>query len=71
MMITPFTRHTLQFQPIDPLGDGLGYDIAKEQTEPQAIEFQQDLDGDSLAAFWDKLEMDMKNDPQECNFSDD
>ncbi len=70
-MITPFSHHTLQFQPIDPLGDGLGDDIAREQAEPGVVAFQQDIDGNNLAIFWDEVEKDVKKDPDWYNFSED
>lgn len=70
-MLTPFTPHKLQFQPVDPLGDGLGDDIAHEQSEPGAAEFQQDIDGNNLTDFWNKVEDDVKKDPDWFTFSED
>jgi hypothetical protein len=47
--------HKLQFQPVDPLGDGLGEDIARELSDPANLEFQQDIDGQSLTDFWNEV----------------
>ena len=70
-MFSPFTPHTLQFQPVDPLGDGLGDDIAREQSEPGAEEFQNDIDGNKLEVFWSDVEADVKKDPDWFTFSED
>lgn len=56
-MFSPFPRK-LSFQPIDPLADGLGDDIAREQSDPANLEFQQDIDGQSLTAFWSEVGQD-------------
>lgn len=70
-MLTPFVHHKLQFQPVDPLGDGLGDDIAREQSEEAAAEFQQDLDGNNLAVFWDEVEKDVQKDPNWFTFTEE
>lgn len=44
-------HHTLQFQPADPLADGLGDEIAAEQAEPEHFELNEQLDG-TLAEAW-------------------
>ena len=61
----------LAFQPVDPLGDGLGDDIAKEQSEPEATAFQEDLDAGNLTTFWDKVEQDVQQDPEWFTFTDE
>ena len=70
-MINPFIPSKLQFQPVDPLGDGLGDDIAREQSEPGAEEFQKDIDGENLTMFWSEVEKDVQNDPNWFTFSED
>lgn len=70
-MFIPFPHHKLQFQPVDPLGDGLGDDIAREQSEAGVVAFQGDLDGNSLAAFWDEVERDVQKDPNWYNFTEE
>jgi len=57
-MFSPFPRK-LQFEYVDPLGDGLGDDIAREQSNPEVLAFQQDINGDDLTAFWSQVESDI------------
>lgn len=57
-MFSPFPRK-LAFEPIDPLDDGLREMIAHEQTKPENIAFQQDIDGPSLTAFWSEVSRDI------------
>ena len=42
-MKVTFFHPRIQFEPIDPLADGLGEEIAREQQEPQAIRLDQFL----------------------------
>lgn len=51
----------LQFQPIDPLGDGLRDLIATEMDRPESIGFMDDIDGASLVSFWEKISSDIHN----------
>jgi len=53
-MFSPFT-HKLQFQPVDPLADGTGDDIALEQSNPDNLAFQNDIDGQGLTEFWSEV----------------
>lgn len=53
-MFSPFS-HKLQFQPVDPLGDGLAEDIDRELSDPANLAFQQDIDGQSLTDFWNEV----------------
>ena len=46
-------RSRLAFQPIDPLGDGLGDLIHAEQTEREAINLYDEPD----TRFWDDMDM--------------
>ena len=52
----------LAFQPIDPLGDGLGDDIAAEQAEADHFELNEQLDG-RLATEWEEILTDARHDP--------
>lgn len=56
-----FSSPKLRFQPVDPLDDGLGDDIAREQSQTEVRAFQQDLDGESLVDFWSQVERDIHN----------
>ena len=58
-MLSFFSSPKLEFEPVDPLGDGLGDDIAREQSNPETLAFQQDIDGRSLTEFWSKVERDI------------
>lgn len=51
--------HELQFEPVDPLGDGLADDIVAEQSNPDNLEFQNDIDGQTLAEFWNEVGRDI------------
>ncbi len=66
-----FSSSKLAFQPVDPMGDGLGDDIANEQSQAEVTAFQQDLDGQNLIGFWDKVEDDIHKDPEWIDFSKD
>ena len=50
-------RQRVEFEPIDPLGDGLGDAIAAERNEPQAITLN-DFDDDT-GQFWHAIENDI------------
>jgi len=50
----------MQFEKIDPLGDGLGDEIAAEQAEPEAIDLYEEPTADGLQALLD----DAENDPE-------
>ena len=55
-------HHSLAFAPIDPMGDGLGDDIAVEQSEPDHFELTEQLDG-KLADEWEEILTDARKDP--------
>ncbi len=57
-MFSPFSRK-LQFAPIDPLADGTDEEIALEQSNPDNIAFQNDIDGQSLTDFWNEVGKDI------------
>ena len=52
-------RPRIRFQPIDPLADGLGDEIAKEQRESQAINLNQS-DVTDIQKFWTEVEEDIR-----------
>lgn len=58
-MFSPFPRK-LEFEYVDPLGDGLGDDIAAEQSNPDVLAFQQDVDGQGLTEFWSSVSQDVR-----------
>lgn len=57
-----FHHSSLAFAPIDPMADGLGDDIAAEQSEEDRFELQEQLDG-RLAIEWDEILTDARRDP--------
>ena len=60
----------LAFARIDPLADGLGDDIAVEQTEEGHFELAEQLDM-SLAEEWDEILTDARKDPDFTFVSED
>lgn len=65
-----FFKRKLAFQPVDPLGDGLGDEIAHEQRESEAILLEEQLD-DQLASKWDEILNDVHQDPDWFDFAND
>lgn len=57
-----FHHTSLAFQPVDPLADGLGDDIAQEQTEDGHFELNEQLDM-TLADKWGEILKDAESDP--------
>jgi hypothetical protein len=57
-MKVTFFHPRIQFEPIDPLADGLGEEIAREQQEPQAIRLDQS-DITDIQRFWTDVEEDL------------
>ncbi len=55
--------HHIHFEEIDPLGNGLGDEIAAEQAEPEAIDLSQEFDG-TLADNWQAILDDAEYDPE-------
>lgn len=51
-------RTQLEFEPIDPLGDGLGDEIDDERREAQAISLEESEDNDTRQ-FWSAVEDDL------------
>lgn len=60
----------LAFQPIDPMADGLGDDIAVERTEPDHFELSEQLDM-RLADEWEEILTDARHDPNFTFVSED
>ncbi len=68
MILLPH-RH-VRFNPIDPLGDGLGDDIAAERKEPEAItDLSDPLDAQELAQTWGTLLQEAREDPEWFDFA--
>lgn len=65
-------HHRVHFNPIDPLGDGLGDDIAAERSEPEAIRDLGDpIDASGLEHKWSVLLEEVKRDPEWFDFAND
>lgn len=58
-IFTKIFSKSLAFQPVDPLADGLGDQIAAEQQEKQAIDFDDAESIDNLQRFWSEVEVDI------------
>lgn len=70
MILLP--RHHVTFAPIDPLGDGLGEDIAAERREAGAIDdLTEPIDPQHLAQSWGSLLEEVKSDPDWFDFASD
>ncbi len=65
---TFFSKH-IAFDPIDPLADGLGDEIQKEQSEPEAIHLD-DREYDDIQPFWSAMSDDIHS-GNVIDFSDD
>lgn len=65
-------HHRIHFSPIDPLGDGLGDDIAAERSEPEAItDLSDPINASDLATSWGALLEEVKQDPEWFTFADE
>lgn len=64
-------RHTVSFQAVDPLGDGLREEIETEQLEPQAITLEEGIDESQLSDFWQQVQSDIAQDPEWFHFSEE
>lgn len=68
MILLP--HHRIRFSPVDPLGDGLGDDIAAERREPEAITSLADpIDASELSQKWSVLLEEVKTDPEWFDFA--
>lgn len=67
-----FHPHHISFSAVDPLGDGLGDDIAHEQLEPEAItSLEEGIDEGQLTEFWQSVTSDIEQDPEWFKFTED
>ena len=66
-----FHRSTIRFKTPDPLANGLGDDIAAEQSEADAFQTLDDISGDDLAKHWNAIVKDIEKDPNWFKFSND
>lgn len=69
-----FHKHSrIQFDPIDPLGDGLGDDIAAERREPEAIvhDFYDMIDPYALEQRWSAVLEEVQREPDWFDFAND
>lgn len=64
-------RTNIRFKNIDPLGDGLGDDIARERTHEQGMMFLIDTPPEELSNFWNSVVEDVRNDPNWFSFTED
>jgi hypothetical protein len=65
-----FHRNNIHFQNHDPLANGLGDEIAAEQSESDSFTLD-DISGDDLSAQWTKIVKDAKKDPDWFTFDND
>jgi hypothetical protein len=60
----------ISFDPVDPLGDGLGDEIMHEQLEPEAITLEEDINASELSQFWQSVDVTDEQDPRQPNFTE-
>jgi hypothetical protein len=63
-------RRQIAFSKQDPLADGLGDQIAAEQSEDNRIDLR-DEDGQHLTDFWDGVTKNLKKDPDWFDFDNE
>jgi hypothetical protein len=66
-----FQSQRIHFGKVDPLGDGLGDDIAQERLEPEAITLEEGIDEGQLTEFWQSVENDIEKDPEWFHFTEE
>lgn len=64
-------HHTISFKKADPLGGGLGEEIAAERLEPEAITLDDGVIDGELEARWQELQNEIKQDPDWITFSEE
>lgn len=64
-------HHTIGFNEPDPLGNGLGDEIAAEQKESDAFTTLEDTPAEELSEQWAAIVKDVEKDPDWFTFSDD
>ncbi|NLA43198.1 hypothetical protein GX865_03560 [Candidatus Saccharibacteria bacterium] len=55
-------RRSVKFNPIDPLGDGLGDLIERSRMHPDRIVLNEPLDGRELVRQWEAIHQDLIQD---------
>jgi hypothetical protein len=63
-------HHNVSLPKVDPLGDGLSEDIAREQLETEAITLD-DVSESELEQYWESVESDIQRDPEWFHFSEE
>jgi len=63
--------HRISLPQPDPLGGGLAEEIAAEQSEPDSIALEENLDGQLIAEQWNQAVEELEKDPDWFKFSDD
>lgn len=63
-------HHTISFDDIDPLDDGLREEIEAEQMEPEAITLEE-VDETQLEQYWQSVEKDIEKDPEWFRFDNE
>jgi hypothetical protein len=66
-----FHHNTISFSDVDPLGDGLGDEIAAEQHEADSIKSLDDVSAEELTTKWTAIVEDIKKDPTWFDFSEE
>ncbi len=66
-----FHHQHISFETADPLGNGLGDEIAAEQREADAIRSLDDVSAEELNQKWNVIVEDIKKDPEWFDFSND
>lgn len=70
MSLLKLLHHKLSLSRIDPLGGGLAEEIAAEQSEPDAIALEENLEGETLSEQWQHVVEDVEKDPEWFTFAD-
>lgn len=66
-----FHHQHISFSKADPLGNGLGDEIAAEQQEADAIRSLDDVSAEELNQKWNVIVEDIKKDPEWFDFSNE
>ena len=66
-----FKQHRISFTKHDPLEDGLGDEIAREQQEAEAFQTLSDTSAEELNKQWSTIVKDIEKDPDWFKFSND
>jgi hypothetical protein len=64
-------QHRIKFADPDPLGDGLGDEIASEQQEADSFQTLSDTSAEELNKQWSAIVKDIEKDPDWFKFSND